>query len=344
MENSNKILIIFAAVIFLSPGISAQEDRSIADLREEIEDMELTSAEKYFEVDDMRRKTVLMLYTIERVNVSADVKQFIFSVENFLNTFESTYVKSETGGVSEHRESIEQGSGMKKMASDIRLYKNNPELKEYPQVPVIADDADSAVKRFLDDMGAYFEDAAEYENVTPIKIKHIEDAIYAYEESENNEKKIEVRAVHEEINSEFLTDMNTAAAQKQEADTLLNKSDALKDSSNIIDLFSAFWSAADAGLKYGNIMKIYSGHNLDSSGCSENKECSLEYYGIFIEVYDKNEYASEISESLTTVILKYITVIAFIVLIILFIFKRSYSKYRADSKDAKLGVELGLDS
>ena len=349
MKDFNKIftllgVALFVAVIFiLLPSASAQEDASVADLRKEIDGMDLTAGEKYYEISDMRSKTLLMLLEMERVNVSSDVKQFIFSVKDFLNTFESTYKKAEAGGVSDHRASINKGRDMKKMASDLKLYKNNPELKKYEYVPRIVDNADEVVKRFLDDEGAYFEEMADYENVTPIKIKYLDDAITAYDESGNDEKRYEINEKYKELNSEFIQDMTYAKTEKAEADVLLNKSDALKDSENILDLFSAFWSSREARIKYENFEKKYTGHNLNSEGCSENIKCSHEYYETFNEVVVNRFYVSEISDKLRSVILKYIAVVAFIVLIILIYFQRNYSSYKEDTRDAKLGKELGLD-
>ena len=91
MKNLNKILILFAAAILLSATAHAQEEKSVADLREEIQNMNLTSGEKYYQVADMRSKTILMLFEMPRENVSSDVKQFVFSVKDFLDTFEEAY-------------------------------------------------------------------------------------------------------------------------------------------------------------------------------------------------------------------------------------------------------------
>jgi len=337
------LAVLSAALTLTSFAASAQEDRSIADLREDIEGMNITSGEKYYQIADMRSKTMLMLYTMERVNVSADVKQFIFSVENFLDTFESTYKKSETGDFSVHRESINKGRDMKQMASDLKAYKNDPELKEYEYVSMIVDNADDAVKRFLDDEGAYFEEMAKYENVTPITIWHLKDAITAYEESTNNEKRDEVDDKYKTLNSEFNRNMATVRVDKREADALLNKSDALKDSENVLDLVSAFLSSTEAGMKYGGIEKIYIGYNLNSTGCSENIKCLHEYYEPFNEIINKKKQASDISDSLVGTILLYVLGIAVVLLGILFYFQKSYSSYKEETTDTKLGRELGLD-
>lgn len=331
------------ALVVMPAAFAAQEDVSFSDLREELNNMNLTSGERYFEMDESRRLTILMLYTIEGVNVSADVKQFVFSVKDFLDTFESAYRKSKTGGVSEHKENIRMGSDMKKTASSMNQYKNNPKVKDYAQVTQIVDDLNFVVKRFLDDEGAYFEEKAEYENITPIKLWHLEDSAAAYVESENNAKTEEVNEKHDELNSEFTKEMESAGMEKSDADMLLNKSDELKDSQNILDLFSAFISSTQARLKYADVEKVYTGHNLDSAGCAENVKCAHEYYETFLDAGNKRAYASDISDSLLGVILKYLAVIAFIVLVLLFIVKRSYSKYKEDTNDSKLGVELGLD-
>jgi len=347
VKNLNKILciaaVLLAAVIVLPAVSYAQEDVSFSDLREELNNMNLTSGEKYFEMDEARRYAILMLYTIEGVNVSSDVKQFVFSVKDFLDTFESAYRKSKTGSVSDHRENIPRGSDMKRMALSLNPYKNNPQVKDYAQVTTIVDDLNFVVKRFLDDEGAYFEEKAEYENITPIKLWHLEDSASAYVESENNAKIDEVNEKHDELKSEFTKEMEAAGMEKSDADLLLNKSDELKDSQNILDLFSAFISSTQARLKYADIEKVYIGHNLDSAGCAENMKCAHEYYETFLDAGNKKAYSSEISDSLMGVILKYLAIIAFIILVLLFIFKRSYSSYKADINDSKLGVELGLD-
>jgi len=350
LKNFTKIStqgVLFASLVFilltftLSP-VSAQEDKSAAELRKDLDNLNLTSSGKYYELSDMRSKTDLMLLEMERVNVSSDVKQFIFSVKEFLKNFENAYEKSAAGSPMDHKESIDDGVNMKKMASDMDHYKTWEGLKKYHQVPAIVDAAHSVGKRFLDAEGSYFEDLADLENITPIKLDYLDSAIRSYDEAENIEAREDIKGIYKELNIEFNTDMENARIDKTDADVLLEKTDALKDSQNPLDLISAVISSTEAMLKYGNVEQTYADHNLNSERCSKQADCSSKYYSTYIEAVDKGTYTADASKELMSLIIKYMVIIAVIILIIVYMFKRSYSKYKDDDEDSKLGGELGL--
>jgi len=330
------LILMLLASALSGVDVAADEERSITDLREDLSNIKLSSAESYTEVKDMQSKTILYLYSIERENVSANVKKFVFSVSDFLMNFDEYYKRSQVNsspGI--HRQIVRNINNMYAEADDLQaLYNQEIVLQDADEPQDIIYDSRQSISRFLSDEGDFFKTIADNESITPIKLEYLESSRLSYFYAQNYNIAGEIKKEIDSKENEFMEDLSEAEIKINTADSLISEADFIKTTGNPYDIFLAALNYRESIKYYEDAMQLYRYHGFD------NPECPFEYSSLYYSAYDKSVRYLEISDELMLEAVKYIVVIGAILMLLILIVMKSVMKWKKDMVDSKSGEDL----
>ncbi|ODS40997.1 MAG: hypothetical protein A7315_02305 [Candidatus Altiarchaeales archaeon WOR_SM1_79] len=331
----SKILTTTIILILFSTAVHAEQDKTIAQLINDLEDLKPASAEKYSEINDIKEKTLLFLYGMEREKVDPDVNKFVYAVKTFIINFDSTYQLTTGNTPQDHKNAVDIASVIQKSAGDLRNVFQSSYVLNKNEPKKVVELAESLTKKFLIDEGNHFKTLADKEKVTPIKIEYIEYGIKAYNLAGENTFSLEKEL--EDLNSKFKEDLNIAEIETLEGDNLFNESEGRKNSPIVLGLFGLLNANAhinEAIGKYESAEKIYvdNGFNLE--------HCPPDYKDLYNEVNKKKNNAIESASFITLRLMMSYGIFITIITILLILFIRGYINQRKDLMDTQLNKVL----
>ncbi len=235
-------------------AVPAEQDKTIAQLINDLENLKPVSTEKYSEVNDIKEKTLLFLYGMEREKVDPDINKFVYAVRTFITNFDGSYQLTRGDNPQDHKNAVDTASIIKTSRDNLKSVYQSSSVLNKAEPKRVVELAENVVKKFLSDQGEYFEIVADGEDVTPIKIGYLNNAFEAYDLAGNNAKSMEANDKRSKITSEFECNMTSAGTLIKEADALIGDE---KTNSSIRNVESAI-------AKYGEAIRLYEKHNLNS--------------------------------------------------------------------------------
>lgn len=232
-----------------------------ADIVSEIRNLNSEAATEYPEVDDIKQDVLLLLYTMDRNKIPDQVKNFSMATKDFIEEFNAIYLLSRKGGIKEKREAIKKC---------VELRNKIPKADEnYLQESDASSCAKTLIKKFIHDEGVWFENLANNENMTRLKIIYFRDSSYAYSESGDVIKAEIIKISADTLEAKYYRDMEKANSLYSEGKNLMFN---LSDNSTMIDKINAVVSFNSALRKYEESKRIYDYHHESDYSNKTNTE------------------------------------------------------------------------
>jgi len=238
------LLVLLVLLVILSTEVEA-------DIVSDIKNINSDAAIEYPEADDIKQDLLLLLYSMDRTKIPEDVRQFSLKMKDFLDEFNKIYLLSRKGNATEKGEAIKKIVLLKTLVP-------KADEKYLPESDASVC-AKNMLEKFVGDEAAWFENKANNEKNTYIRIKYYWNASYAYGESGNNIKKEQIKILAANLEAKYKKDMEEAYSAYSEGERLM-QSYNLSNSSTIIDKINTAVAYNQVLNKYSLAKEIYDYH------------------------------------------------------------------------------------
>lgn len=243
------ILFIILLIIFALPAIADASGKKY--LVETTHDKSVTS--DYEEMKQLKDTTLISLEVMSPSKVTASTEEWVKIVWASIDAFNDFQELSTSSDLSDHISAL---SNAQEMKSDIDKLKGYSQANENG-IPILAEIAHS---RFFNDLGDFFENAANDEDSTKSRIMCLEQSRIAYHEagkiSDSSRLDYEVKY----SSMRYKRDMAIAGREMSSAEDNLTKAEVGKDASDFLTVIGCFKDAKRASEHNKKALKIYNRH------------------------------------------------------------------------------------
>jgi len=226
-----------------------------ADIINDLRNLNPECSVEYPEIDDMKQNMLIMLYTTERKNLSADMENFALETKNFIIEFNKIYMENKKGDIEIKEKSIIECVNLRS-----KIPKNPKYIEEIETVK----SANDVINKFIYNNAMFFENLGNNENATRKKIYYYKNASAAYEFCGETILATSLNSHIYEIERKYKNDMAKAKILVDEGLKELNSVNITEENientgmNEKIDAIVKFSSARE---KFKDALSIYKSHN-----------------------------------------------------------------------------------
>lgn len=243
------LLFVFSCCIIVS-HVSAE------DILNEFRNLNLEASITYPEVDDIKQNILIMLYTMERKDLSQDTITFVSQTRDFLVKFNEIYLANKRGDLKAKETAIKDCANLR-----AKIPKNPRYIEEINAV----EGTNALINKFICDNALFFENIGNNESATRKKISYYKNATYAYTVCGEVILGTSLKILTDKIEKKYNEDMAKAEGLVNRGLSELDLNITVENVENAsmskkIDAIVKFSSARG---KFGDAIAIYKSHNED---------------------------------------------------------------------------------